>query len=710
MDLIAIGVAAANGGSGGGTNGKDGKDGFSPTVNVTEIDGGHEVSITDKNGTKSFEVMDGEKGETGSDGYTPVKGTDYWTDTDKTEIVNEVSSQTYLKSAIDTKFNSVNDDISANTEAINKNKTDILSVSKRVTELENAPPPVTQLTPEFAESVKWLEENGDTSKVYVLPDGYIYGYMLTEISTEEKPNFTNKLPLAVNSDGGEYVGDNGEDGYKTGYRVSSSGTEKAAAGYECTGFIPAVKGDTIRVKNIAQITSESDPNGYSTVFFFKSDYTKTTGVLYIYRDAQYENGIYTITVPSYDDIAYVRITLMGINADTIITVNEEITYTAGGTTTGYGWANTGHMFISGGCDNVNVDALELIKKWDAPIYDTNIPVFELSAEKNAITESEKTVSAVYAKYDALMAKYPSYITRTNLGVCSDGVTPVYRYDFREPEPHRGITGKKEWSETKSKVIIVSGIHWEWGGIFALYDALEEIAENSELFDLRRNTHLIVLPVCNPYAVANNSVRNANLVEIHRNFEVDFIYPGEPGYVEIGERSHGGTEPLSEVETKYIDNIMKENTDAAFFLTCHSFQQDDIWGTGFTWASPATYYMCNMHYRVIDKISKSWINRFGETLLRGIEEYKTENLADGDTRFGSAYLSTTNGTETKQATKYGIQAVNVEVCDTFWAHGTKANPEATLSSFTMSRGAETYINFLLTAFGVYDYKDKALYSK
>lgn len=35
----------------------------------------------------------GEKGETGAngaDGYTPVKGTDYWTETDKTEIVSDV--------------------------------------------------------------------------------------------------------------------------------------------------------------------------------------------------------------------------------------------------------------------------------------------------------------------------------------------------------------------------------------------------------------------------------------------------------------------------------------------------------------------------------------------------------------------------------------------------------------------------------------------
>ena len=32
----------------------------------------------------------GEKGDPGTDGYTPVKGTDYWTDADKTEIVNAV--------------------------------------------------------------------------------------------------------------------------------------------------------------------------------------------------------------------------------------------------------------------------------------------------------------------------------------------------------------------------------------------------------------------------------------------------------------------------------------------------------------------------------------------------------------------------------------------------------------------------------------------
>lgn len=517
-------------------------------------------------------------------------------------------------------------------------------------------------------------------------------------NNQTETRYTNKLPLAIDSSGNEYIGAGGEDGYNPGYRVSSSGEEKSAdAKFGCTGFIPAVKGDIIRIKNVTQATASNDGASYSTAYFFTSGYTKTTGTISLINET-YENGVYTFTIPNYDTIAYFRITLIDITDNTIITVNEEILELDN--------PNTPENDIN--TPITDEERLNLIKTWDTSIYDANIPVFTLSAEKADITEAEKTVSGVYAKYDALMARHPNYITKTDLGMCSDGVTHVYRYDFREPEPHRGITGKKEWSETKAKAIIVSGIHWEWGGIFALYNALEELADNPELFHLRRNTHLIVLPVCNPYAVANMSVRNANLVEIHRNFEVDFIYPGESGYIELGERSHGGTEPLSEVETQYIDNIFKTNTDAAFFLTCHSCQGDGVYGTGFVWASPATYYMCNMGYRLVDKLSNVWMEKYGDELADGIADYRTENLPEWDTRLGQAYLSTTNGTETKQATKYGIQGTNVEITDAFLTHGTKANPEPVLSSFTMSRGAEVYVNFMLTAFGVYDPKDKKEY--
>lgn len=51
-----------------GKDGTDGKDGVSPTVTVAKISGGHRVTITDANGMKTFDVMDGEDGGGGSGG------------------------------------------------------------------------------------------------------------------------------------------------------------------------------------------------------------------------------------------------------------------------------------------------------------------------------------------------------------------------------------------------------------------------------------------------------------------------------------------------------------------------------------------------------------------------------------------------------------------------------------------------------------------
>ena len=124
-----------------GAAGKDGDDGVSPVVSVAAITGGHRITITDANGTKTVDVMDGTDGndgaagkdgtsvtvtnvtestedggsnvvtfsdgktltvkngskgsdgaagKDGNDGYTPVKGTDYFTDADKAEMVNAV--------------------------------------------------------------------------------------------------------------------------------------------------------------------------------------------------------------------------------------------------------------------------------------------------------------------------------------------------------------------------------------------------------------------------------------------------------------------------------------------------------------------------------------------------------------------------------------------------------------------------------------------
>lgn len=57
------------------TQGTDGVDGVSPTVSITETNNGHTVSITDVNGTQSFNVTNGTNGTDGTDGTNGVSPT-----------------------------------------------------------------------------------------------------------------------------------------------------------------------------------------------------------------------------------------------------------------------------------------------------------------------------------------------------------------------------------------------------------------------------------------------------------------------------------------------------------------------------------------------------------------------------------------------------------------------------------------------------------
>lgn len=54
-----------------------GQDGVSPTIAVTEITGGHRVTITDAQGTRSFDVLDGTNGDDGRGIASAVMNADY---------------------------------------------------------------------------------------------------------------------------------------------------------------------------------------------------------------------------------------------------------------------------------------------------------------------------------------------------------------------------------------------------------------------------------------------------------------------------------------------------------------------------------------------------------------------------------------------------------------------------------------------------------
>lgn len=655
------------------------------------------------------------EGVDGKDGYSPVKGVDYWTEQDKAEI--EAANIAFM------------------TEELAKRG---------------------QLSPEFAQTV---EDCVDTTKMYVLPDGFIYAYMQTTVVGGS--SYTNKLPQAsMGAD--QATGWVDGKGYTQNARLSGS-TGAVSTGYTTvqgmcvSGYIPAKAGDVIRIKGFyapegvaAYVVSYKGTTTVKNKQFKTTDNGKwREDTWYTLDTTELNLGTATFTLNSENfgsDFDAIRISGC-ITENTIITVNEEIKE-GGGTAIVEQWTSTGHAFvpadyddeianlklianahttdisnldervlkIESGIPNIaDEEKLARIKNWDKPVYDYS-PITLLSDEraKPALTASDRTVDAVYSKYRALMARHPRYITETNLGKSTSSDTfaavDILRFDFKEPD---GLVQSSRYSvnETKPKIILMCGVHNEYAGIYGVYYALEEIAENPEFDDIRRNAHIIVVPCSNPFGLtAQTKIEgwqmshvNANGVAIHNNFGVE--HNTYNANANVGEFNYGGVEPYSELETQYIDRLMSENSDAIAFVSCHNYNNDLVFGSLAIWASSATAYMCNLAYRLIDKISKAWHNKYGSALQEGINTYKTDALPEGETRLGYAQFSTSAGTEQLNATKYGIQATNLEISDNM-----RAFVDKQFSSEVMSRGAEVYANYLRTILTAYDPADKEAYYK
>lgn len=205
-----------------------------------------------------------------------------------------------------------------------------------------------QLKPEFAQSV---EQCTDETKLYVLPDGYIYAYMLAPGAGL----YVNHLPIAKDTDGSVY----NSIGYKPNTRLSiSSGVfdERTETGWCASGLIKATYGDVVRLENCVCTKSNpagdshrggvfgADENGAfvagntSTISDITSNTSNPWQIVY---DEDGDN-IIQFTIPSHlKNSTYIRIVVQEFNANSIITVNEEIVDAE----PVKAWVNTGRAFV-----------------------------------------------------------------------------------------------------------------------------------------------------------------------------------------------------------------------------------------------------------------------------------------------------------------------------------------------------------------------------
>ena len=219
---------------------------------------------------------------------------------------------------------------------------------------------ITQVQPLFANSI---EECTDTSKLYVLPDGYIYAHM-----TETGALYTNQIENAINADGTPY---NDGLGYKTGYSFDSAYNESAVTNGVVTGFIPYKTRDGIlRVAgyttSVTDVTNSNNNATFEYVVFYDANFNAISQqrgrvCYYTEYDAPYEeisvlgSGVYGYTL-DWDvikaktgwwtekiiaDAAYVRFSLSKPELSALtVTIGEEIAFGSEEK-----WMNTGHAFI-----------------------------------------------------------------------------------------------------------------------------------------------------------------------------------------------------------------------------------------------------------------------------------------------------------------------------------------------------------------------------
>ena len=376
-----------------GNPGTDGKDGTSVTVtSVTEstADGGSNVvefsdgkTITIKNGSKGSTGAtgpQGPKGATGSAGKTPVRGTDYWTASDKQEIKNDVISSMVAQDA-------------------GESETLVMS-QKAVTDLVHDALGENESQYETVDSV---EEMTDTSKSYVLSTtGTVWAYR-TETINETVPNFTNLI---------KFDADGNPTNVTLNQRLNSSGTTSAQDGsFAINDYIP--------VNGVSQdkVYINRKPVGQSK----GTHYTNTSGTV----GGQGNTSIATTAWTQEDDYYVANVFSKALNTEQyfkfssqilttaltndnlkglIVTHDEPITYTEKEETVSE-WYDTGMKPSSSGGGGGNyVSLLSKVNENKTNITELDKRVIALETDADTLTVPsfwQDAVDACIAKIKAL---------------------------------------------------------------------------------------------------------------------------------------------------------------------------------------------------------------------------------------------------------------------------------------------------------------------
>ena len=223
------------------------------------------------------------------------------------------------------------------------------------------------------------------------------------------------------------------------------------------------------------------------------------------------------------------------------------------------------------------------------------PILSVPNNKTSVMSYDEIISA----WEELQMKYPTYISKTNMGKETSGTLDMYRYDFipeivpLEASVQDGMN--KIYTKNDYPIVIMGAcIHGaERPCAKALLNLMTLIADAKDysiLGWLRNNIHFVIIPLENPWGYKNDKRTNVNQVDLNRNFEPFW----EKGDSTIQTERYRGVAPLSEKEAQYIDSILKECADKAVcYYSFHTHGVFTSYSMMTNFSSPALFLLNDM---------------------------------------------------------------------------------------------------------------------
>jgi len=225
--------------------------------------------------------------------------------------------------------------------------------------------------------------------------------------------------------------------------------------------------------------------------------------------------------------------------------------------------------LGGGLENIpyRESAVKAGAPWARGGAVRTAPAYDALLYHAARPEIFRNLAELYARYDALVAEFPGYVSRQTLGIDGFG-NPLHQYTFSAPTLTRN-----GWSEAETnppKILILSGVH---GGERVAQTGLLIFANNlckhwrsmEHYGRFRFSARFVLIPAGSPSAVDAGTRRNRNGVDVNRNFDWRW---GE-GSSDPASENYRGVAPASEPETAILSSLPTLHADAEAFVDMHN---------------------------------------------------------------------------------------------------------------------------------------------